>query len=355
MARSDAKTQELMQFLLSRPLLTPRDKRGVLGLLAKTANIGSAARPGNNQAKAGKRLASVSGVRIFRQLPEAPERVYKVSGIGELPVKSEVAFELVCNPELIPEWDMLFKGVNVLGFAADDGVEVAYLRIVYGLPGFSRLVSDRDFLVRAVRVFFPNGVRVLYCRSIREGEVVAGDPGQLPRTIRGCMGDSGFVVMPTRKGCIMNLTLQVDPKGWIPTSVVNFSLEAIPLNIHRIGAALQRLPHTVLANLAQRNQDSYQRSCTITAVALMQARLQQRAQQGAHLHQPAGDSMLVVGGGGAADDDDEAVGGGYVGQQPEVVLAGSTLSLDSLTRASLKRARSSAQLFQPLYEDHYVY
>lgn len=46
-------------------------------------------------------------------------------------------FELLCNFSLIPEWDVLFKGGRYLSYARDPAgcCEVAYLHIVYGLPG----------------------------------------------------------------------------------------------------------------------------------------------------------------------------------------------------------------------------
>lgn len=46
-------------------------------------------------------------------------------------------FELLCNFTLIPEWDVLFKSGRYLSYAADPAgrAEVAYLHIVYGLPG----------------------------------------------------------------------------------------------------------------------------------------------------------------------------------------------------------------------------
>lgn len=49
----------------------------------------------------------------------------------------QVVFELLCNIELIPEWDMLFKGAKYLSYATEssDNVEVAYIHLVYGLPG----------------------------------------------------------------------------------------------------------------------------------------------------------------------------------------------------------------------------
>lgn len=50
---------------------------------------------------------------------------------------AQPVFELLCNLSLIPEWDVLFKSGRYLSFAADPAgrCEVAYLHIVYGLPG----------------------------------------------------------------------------------------------------------------------------------------------------------------------------------------------------------------------------
>lgn len=42
-------------------------------------------------------------------------------------------------------------------------------------------------------------------------------------------------------------------QGWIPTSVINWSLEAIPLNIQRVRAAVERLGPAMLALLPESN------------------------------------------------------------------------------------------------------
>lgn len=239
------------------PLLTPRDKRGVLNLVAKTIDLG-VRRPTEFSS-----VAALSGVKIFRSVPrqswlESRKRIYRVCGMGEVPgASAETTFELLCNLQLIPEWDMLFKGAKYLNFAssADGAVEVGHLHIVYGLPGVSRIISDRDFVIRVARVRFPNGIRVLHCHSVSPDEQMEGDPGPSPRMIRGYMWDSGYTVVPTRIGCCLNITLQVDPKGWVPTSITNLSLEATSLNIQRIRAALQRLPCRVLEQLPHLNRE----------------------------------------------------------------------------------------------------
>jgi hypothetical protein len=124
------------------------------------------------------------------------------------------------------------------------------------------------------------------------------------------MWQSGYVVVPSSAGCCISVTLQVDPKvrqvgpesttlllspttslrervvcqqcacssehlqyvescsvckalccavlvpqGWIPTSVINWSLEAIPLNIQRVRDAVRRLaPAGVLDALPDCNR-----------------------------------------------------------------------------------------------------
>lgn len=116
------------------------------------------------------------------------------------------------------------------------------------------------------------------------------------------MWQSGYVVVPTSSGCCISVTLQVDPKvgrgqegwtgvvgccwslactfrplakrscgsfldqpclsavlpaccqGWIPTTVKNLSLEAIPLNIQRVRGAVARLGPAVMAALPEYNR-----------------------------------------------------------------------------------------------------
>lgn len=63
--------------------------------------------------------------------------------------------------------------------------------------GVSNLVSDRDFVLRATRVCFPNDMCVLTCDSVGPGEAVPGDPGPMPRMIRW----AGFVTLVMACSC----------------------------------------------------------------------------------------------------------------------------------------------------------
>lgn len=55
----------------------------------------------------------------------------------------------------------------------------------------------------------------------------------------------------TRTACVL---LWCWLQGWIPTSVINWSLEAIPLNITRVRAAMERLEPDLLAMLPESNR-----------------------------------------------------------------------------------------------------
>jgi len=56
-------------------------------------------------------------------------------------------------------------------------------------------VSDRDFVLRTVRVFFPNGMSVLFCRSVGPEEEVPGDPGPRPHMIRWDTNYHGWLMV----------------------------------------------------------------------------------------------------------------------------------------------------------------
>ncbi|KAI8469794.1 MAG: hypothetical protein J3K34DRAFT_274967 [Monoraphidium minutum] len=239
-----------LAFLQQHPLLTPGDRRALLTLLAGRGGA-------THQAPL---THSISGVKLQRAAAQQ-RRIYRVFGSGDVDAPAEVAFEALSNLALIPAWDALFKSARYLEWgrleAGGGAVEAGRIHLVYGLPGVfpvSAIVLDRDFVLRAVRVYFPSGVCVLCCRSAGAGEGGDGDPGPSRRMIRGFMWSSGYVVAPTGSAsCAVNMSLQVDPKGWIPSAIVNLSLEAIPLNLLRLRSALKQLPPGLAGRLGVMN------------------------------------------------------------------------------------------------------
>lgn len=90
-----AQSNELVEFLQALPLLTARDKRGIVGLLSKTIDLGTPRRYGSTRTENFTHCASVSGIQIYRSVPrqawqDANMRIYRVSGIAEVPEDPEV-------------------------------------------------------------------------------------------------------------------------------------------------------------------------------------------------------------------------------------------------------------------------
>lgn len=84
--------------------------------------------------------------------------------------------------------------------------------------GVSNLVSDRDFVLRAVRVFFPKGMCVLSVHSVGPEEEVAGDPGPAPRMIRWGWGSTS------------NTAVCWQPSGRVHASAGQPAKAALPSN-----------------------------------------------------------------------------------------------------------------------------
>ncbi|GBF89469.1 hypothetical protein Rsub_02041 [Raphidocelis subcapitata] len=222
-------------FLASQPL-TNGDRRALRTLLNGPRGSGGAGAQG---AAAATRLMA-HGITIKRAAQQGPRRIYRYYGSGCVDASAQLVFDALSNTGLVPQWDLLFKGAEYIAYERAGAVETARLRVVYGLPGVSRLVRDREFVLRALRVALPSGACVLCCRSV---EPAAGDPAAGPMTIQGWMAASGYVVLPCDdSSCGVNMSLQVDPRGWIPSPIVNLSLEAIPLNLARLRGVLARLP-----------------------------------------------------------------------------------------------------------------
>lgn len=163
-----------LAYVAQHPLLTPGDRRGIVALL------------GGPRTTPRAQLTTIQNITIQRALPHGPRRIYRVYGSGEVddpaevrgrgrggarcgesrprgahprsrhaagggrrqpsptplpppPMPRQVAFEALSNLQLIPAWDVLFKGARYLEWARSEGgggaVEVGRIHLVYGLPG----------------------------------------------------------------------------------------------------------------------------------------------------------------------------------------------------------------------------
>ncbi|WIA10268.1 hypothetical protein OEZ85_010466 [Tetradesmus obliquus] len=251
----------------NHPQLSDFEKQSLLWVLAQSpcfhrliqpADIGGHAMPDWVKCTGSGML----GIQIARQDPVAPERVYKMRGIAEIPASTEVTYELVTEFEHMQKWDKMLLNLQVLERSPK---QYPILRIgtfinTYGVPGMSWLFNEREFCCRGVAAHFPDGTRALAVYT--PAEVHANDKGvSKPRTIRAHMGVSGYVVSPYadearqhlgNDKCQITMVLQVDPMGSVPLPVYNTVSMMMPMNLQRVKMAAAKLKPEEKAAMQQR-------------------------------------------------------------------------------------------------------
>eukprot|EP01105_Mastigella_eilhardi_P021912 TRINITY_DN534_c0_g1_i2.p2 TRINITY_DN534_c0_g1~~TRINITY_DN534_c0_g1_i2.p2 ORF type:complete len:133 (-),score=47.92 TRINITY_DN534_c0_g1_i2:55-453(-) len=101
------------------------------------------------------------------------------------------------------------------------GEELAVIHFKYRSP--SRMVYNRDFVVLATTERTLTSA-VIACKSIAY-EKVPEESG----FVRGELHASAFLIESVDGGVKVNYVVQADPKGWIPTFVVNVVAKDEPL------------------------------------------------------------------------------------------------------------------------------
>lgn len=242
------------------------EKQAVLWVLAQSpafAHLITEEDIGLHAMPAWVHCAGLLGIQVSRQDPVAPERVYKMRGITEVPASTEVTYDLVTEFEQMQKWDAMLQSLEVL---ERNPKQYPVTRIgtfinTYGVPGLSWLFHERQFLCHGVGVHFPDGTRALAIYSPPDGTHPL-DPGVTkPRTIRAHMGTSGYVVTPWAgedrqflgtDRCQVTMVLQVDPKGSVPLPVYNATAMIMPMNLQRVKMAAAKLKPEEVAEMLQR-------------------------------------------------------------------------------------------------------
>ncbi|KAF8069475.1 hypothetical protein HT031_001591 [Scenedesmus sp. PABB004] len=252
----------------NHPQLTQEEKHSLLWVLAQAPSFHGLIQPheiGGHELVDWVKCTGCCGIQISRQDPVPPERTFKMRGVAEIPLSTEVAYDLVTEFEHMQKWDHMLQSLEVL-----DSAPKAYplLRIgtfinTYGVPGMSWLFNDRQFLCRGISVHFPDGTRALAAYTPSDPHPADGGVTK-PRTVRAHMGVSGYVVSPWADEerrclgpdkCQVTMVLQVDPKGGVPVPVYNSVSMMMPMNLQRIKAAAAKLKPCEKAAMLQRQLD----------------------------------------------------------------------------------------------------
>lgn len=240
--------QDPKGFIESLNFLSQEDKNGLLFLVTNSP-LGATYpdlqfSENNSQVARWQSCVGYNNVEVSKHFPEHEERIYKIRGVGPVHAPVEVLYEMVTNTTYLEQWDPLLKKAEYVYRSKGDYpiLHIGYAYSLYKAPGLSVLCSDRDCFVKMVSLILPDGTRVVLARSPESHENVPVGVPSVPRgTIRSHVGQSGFVLSPHEGGTLMTMVLQMDPKGWVPASVVSCCSMMIPMNIQRVRKAVSRL------------------------------------------------------------------------------------------------------------------
>jgi len=167
--------------------------------------------------------------------------VHCVRGKARIRASAEEIQATVRALDYVGDWDPFYRSGRVVE-SPDEDHDVIHCRYNLDTP----LVSDREFVYLENRKRYDDGKLVVLAFSIPRDDIAL-----LPGCVRGEIVTTGFVIenaelseshkqeLATTESkvefeCLVTYVVQVDPKGWLPTWLINFVAGNEPLCLDRI-------------------------------------------------------------------------------------------------------------------------
>jgi hypothetical protein len=183
------------------------------------------------------------------------QNIHKARGIKAVDYSAKRVYDVVQSiSETTGKIDKMFRHGRVLKtLPTNDGTAAELLYARYRIPPF----SDRDFIFAERRnkfdiVISENGtekilqsVYVIVVKDIQTEELQSHNFADIPANgwscVRGEMLCSGWVIVPLNENkCEVRYVVQVDPKVWLPSFIVNFFAYEQPLLIKSVESYLKQ-------------------------------------------------------------------------------------------------------------------
>jgi len=158
-------------------------------------------------------LGEKEGVKMdYAQLPGSANYVFR--GVGVVPAAPKLLEDAIRVPENMKLIDPMCKDTKTIKtYDRDHHVYWASFK----LPP---LISDRDFVWWSLDINLPDGTFITTGKSI-----ATKDCEKTSWHVRGEIRASGYVVQPVKddpNSSKVTYVVQTDPRGWLPTKVVNY-------------------------------------------------------------------------------------------------------------------------------------
>jgi hypothetical protein len=177
-------------------------------------------------------VKEIDGLRIYRmKSPDSP--IYFMKSAVKITASPDACIGLAWDTPSRVRWDELFIKSNVVEGMRDD-LQVEHTNFKSG----SMLVSNRDFCIVRMRGDLPTGGKFLVAKSVPH-EKCPEESG----FVRGQVQTSGFLFRPNPANpneTYADYLVCVDPKGSIPTMIVNLVSVNAPKALGKLRDEIQK-------------------------------------------------------------------------------------------------------------------
>jgi hypothetical protein len=174
--------------------------------------------------------ADKDGVQIYKREVEGSS-ITMMKGIAKIKASAADILALTNNLEGRTKWDELLIEASVIE-TIDEHHRVCHLK--FKSPSFA--VSNRDFILAYADRKNEDGTYQVSAVSTTHDK---GD--ECKGFVRGEIFSSGYYIKPIGdKECECIYIVQLDPKGWVPTMVVNLVATKQPLVLAKMREALEK-------------------------------------------------------------------------------------------------------------------
>ena len=181
-------------------------------------------------------LGETQGVKKWR-LESKDSNVFTMRGQTVINVSAKTIVQAIADLDSRKQWDELFDSRTLKEMVHDggEGNRLFVCHMKFKSP--SAMVWPRDFAALTGSEF-SEGKAMFFSQSVQHPDI----PEDTAHYVRGQLNCSGYVVHEIEENkCLIDYIVQLDPKGWIPTVVVQSVSAQQPMTLKKLADYCEKL------------------------------------------------------------------------------------------------------------------